>query len=312
MLHPLFLKAIAITKQARSYLLTGQAIHDIAFDPTLSDEQMEVYTALEDTGGHAFITGKAGTGKSVLLRYFASHTNKSAVIVAPTGIAALSIQGQTIHSLFKLPIGFRHSQQITISPKTKQLLSHVETVIIDEVSMVRADTIDAIDYILRIAKNSYAPFGNTQIIAFGDVYQLPPVVEKSLRSYFETNYGGPYFFNAKVWKRTKLTTYELQRIFRQSDEAFKAVLNTIRDGHPTPYELNVLEKRVIATTEIPENTMTLTATNATANDINMRRLNALAGRQKTYNAIMFGTMPENSHPANTNLTLKKGAQVVFV
>lgn len=312
MLRPLFSVAPAISKRVHEYVSSWLTINKTNVDPILSNEQMEIYRALEETDGCAFITGKAGTGKTVLLRYFVANTKKSVVVVAPTGIAALSIRGQTIHSLFKMPPGLIDPRQITIDPKTKQLLSHVDAVIIDEISMARADTIDVIDYMLRIAKGSYDPFGGTQIIAFGDVYQLPPVVEKSLRSYFASTYGGPYFFNAKVWKRAKLTTHELQTIFRQSDKAFKAILNMIRDGQTTSEILRTLAERVTAAKEVLENAMTLTGTNGAAEAINLRQLNTLSSRQKTYDAVITGTIPENAYPTNAQLVLKKGAQVVFI
>ena len=282
-------------------------------DPSLSDEQMAIYHALEHTNTHAFITGKAGTGKSVLLRYFASHTKKVVVKAAPTGIAALSIQGQTIHSLFRLPMGLIDPRSIKVSAETQDILRHVDAVIIDEISMVRADVVDAIDKILRIAKASPTPFGGAQIIAFGDVYQLPPVVVGTqLQSYFSTTYGGAYFFNAHAWGKTEMTTYELQAVFRQSDEGFRDMLNMIRDGSYTKETLDTLATRVISPAAAPTDVVTLTSTNKAAQHINEARLAVLRGKTKTYTATTTGYMPAGTVPADEKLSLRVGAQVIFI
>ncbi len=282
-------------------------------DPALSDEQLAVYITLEDSQTHAFVTGKAGTGKSVLLRYFAAHTKKIVVKVAPTGIAALNVQGQTVHSLFRLPTGFIDPRNVNVSRETQEILQHVDTIIIDEISMVRADTIDAIDQILRIAKASELPFGGTQIVAFGDVYQLPPVVVGAqLQSYFLAKYGGAYFFNAHVWKKTALTIYELQTVFRQSDEDFRDLLNAIRNGSHTKGMLSELALRVVSPTSVPADTITLTSTNKAAEEINRARLVVLRGKMRTYSAVITGEMPNGSLPTDESLSLRIGAQVIFI
>ncbi len=281
-------------------------------NPVLSNEQKALYDILEDTDSHIFITGKAGTGKSALLRYFASHTSKTVVKVAPTGIAALAIGGQTIHSLFRLPIGLVDNRKLILRTETRALLGHLDAVIIDEISMVRADTIDGIDYLLRRAKGNDTPFGGVQIIAFGDPYQLPPVVtDRKLRDYFTARYGGPYFFNAHIWKKTTLTTYELRTVFRQSDEAFKTVLNEIRSGLYTPDTLSKLASRTISSTEHPRDAIILTSTNDVAKAINNQRLARLNTRQRTYRAITTGLMPQSSLPVDHDLALKVGAHVMF-
>jgi ATP-dependent DNA helicase PIF1 len=280
----------------------------------LSDEQMEIYRSLEKTSIHSFITGKAGTGKSVLLKYFADNTDKKVVKIAPTGIAAMNVKGQTIHSLFKFSLGLLNPKEISISEETRQILSKVDALIIDEISMVRADTIDAIDHVLRKAKKNSQAFGGVQFIAFGDVYQLPPVVESTqIRHYFADTYGGPYFFNAHVWKNTDLHKYELQTVFRQSDIRFKAILNAIRRGEPTEDDFKVLNSRVIGRSVQPKgDIITLTSTNNSARKINMERNAKLTSKSKTYHSTITGRITANSFPTDSELTLKIGAQVMFL
>lgn len=286
---------------------------DAITDPPLSDEQMAIFQALESASPHVFITGKAGTGKSVLLRYFADHTKKVVVKVAPTGIAALNIQGQTIHSLFRLSTGLIDLRTVEVSPETQEILRHVDVVIVDEISMVRADTIDAIDRILRISKASQVPFGGVQIVMFGDVYQLPPVVVGAqLEAYFRAKYGGAYFFNAHVWKKTELITHELGTVFRQSDDRFRDLLNVIRDGSYDKEALNELATRVIALADAPVDAVTLTSTNKAAQEINESRLSMLRGKTKTYFAATTGDMPSGASPTEERLNLRVGAQVVFI
>jgi ATP-dependent DNA helicase PIF1 len=284
-----------------------------ADDPSLSDEQMAIYNALESIASHAFITGRAGTGKSVLLRYLASHTKKVAVKVAPTGIAALSIHGQTIHSLFKLPTSLIDPKSIKVSAKTQEILRHADMIIIDEISMVRSDTIDAIDRILRSSKASQLPFGGVQMIMFGDVYQLPPVVVGAqLQNYFLAKYGGAYFFNAHVWRRATLTIYELQTVFRQADEDFRDLLNEVRNGSYSKETLSKFATRVTTLSETPTDIVTLTSTNEAARQINEARLSRLRGKMKTYSAIITGDMTAGALPTEEKLKLRVGAQVVFI
>jgi ATP-dependent DNA helicase PIF1 len=279
----------------------------------LSDEQQDVLRRLEETSDHLFITGKAGTGKSLLLTHFAATTEKSVVKVAPTGVAATVIKGQTIHSLFGLPIGVIDPRRLRVEEDTRQLLRHVDTVIIDEISMVRADIIDGISRVLQVAKKSKQPFGGVQLIMFGDVYQLPPVVESGLTTYFARTYGGAYFFNAQAWKDTNLCTYELQHVFRQSSTHFRDLLNAIRNGSPTHEDLGDLNTRVTDETDLPrKNVITLTSTNVRAQNINARKLASLRGKVRTYHASTTGAPTSSAFPADNSLELKAGAQVLFV
>ncbi len=278
----------------------------------LSEEQYSIFKFIENTNEHVFVTGKAGTGKSMLLKYFAQHTNKCIVKVAPTGIAALNIHGQTIHSLFRLPIGVIDGRKLRIDAFTKQTLEHIDTVVIDEISMVRADVMDSIDHILRLAKNTSAPFGGVQIIAFGDIYQLPPVVEsETIKSFLTNRYGGIYFFNAPAM-RTSLHVRELQAVFRQKHPEFKAVLNVIREGSRDSWIFTELSKRTFPVDYcLPKNTILLTATNKAARALNATQLSKLNTKSHTYTAIMTGNFPSSSQPTDTELTLKVGAQVIF-
>jgi ATP-dependent DNA helicase PIF1 len=168
---------------------------EIHMDIKLSDEQQVLFEEMEQTRQHLFITGRAGAGKSVLLRHFREQTKKRVVIAAPTGIAALNVRGQTIHSLFKLPPQLYRKGSLSPNTRLRSLLKRIDCLVIDEISMVRADIMDAIDERLREATGKDTPFGGKQVIMFGDVYQLPPIVEENLAPYFEAVHGGHFFFN---------------------------------------------------------------------------------------------------------------------
>lgn len=280
---------------------------------TLSSEQQKLFEKMESTTNNIFITGKAGTGKSVLLQYFKQNSSKRLVVVAPTGVAALNVGGQTIHSLFKIPPEFITKEKLRLSPKTALLLKNLDTVVIDEISMVRADLMDAIDYLLKLARSNNIPFGGVQIIMFGDLYQLPPVVQdRELHKYFADNHGGYYFFNAHAWENTPLDIYELSIIFRQKDdEAFKNILNTIRTGAPNEQILTRLNARVAV--EIPEEgVITLATTNSIVTEINHRKLDQLPSPIKQYQATITGNLESSAFPTDEILKLKKGAQVMLL
>lgn len=281
-------------------------------DITLSFEQQKLFEKLENTNDHIFITGKAGTGKSVLLQYFKQNSTKRLVVVAPTGVAALNVGGQTIHSLFRIPPEFITKDKLRLSSKTALLLRNIDTVVIDEVSMVRADLMDAIDYLLRQARSNNIPFGGVQMVMFGDLYQLPPVVhDPELHKYFADNHGGYYFFNAHAWRDRLPEMYQLSKIFRQKDETFKDILNAIRTGDIKEQSLALLNTRV--STEIPEEgIITLVTTNSLASEINNYRLNQLEGEVREYQATIAGELEQSSFPTEGVLRLKKGAQVMFL
>src|ERR1700676_4694876 len=194
-------------------------------DIKLSDEQEVLFNVMENTKQHLFITGRAGAGKSVLLRHFRENTAKRIVVAAPTGIAALNVKGQTIHSLFKLAPELYRPGSLEANSRLYTLLKRIETLVIDEISMVRADLLDAIDERFRKACDNDLPFGGKQVIMFGDCYQLPPVVDRDLMQYFEHVHGGYFFFNALVWKQAEFKIFELTQVFRQKDPIFKDILN---------------------------------------------------------------------------------------
>lgn len=280
-------------------------------DVELSDEQKVVFNKIENTSENIFVTGKAGTGKSHLLQYLKKHTKKKLVVCAPTGVAALNVGGQTINSLFRIPPGFIPKNSLKVNYKVATLLRNIDTVVIDEISMVRADMMDAIDHLLRQARNNSMPFGGVQLVMFGDLYQLPPVVEKGLADYFDHNHGGPYFFNAHVWKDTPIQIVELQTIHRQKDEDFKKILNAIRIGITDEDILTNLNYRT--NVMIPEQgVITLATTNQIVNEINYGKLSQLPDQVQEYKASIYGNLEETSFPTEEILRLKKGAQVMLL
>jgi ATP-dependent DNA helicase PIF1 len=280
---------------------------------TLSQEQKYVFQKMEESREHLFITGRAGAGKSVLLRHFRENTKKRVVVAAPTGIAALNVKGSTLHSLFHLPFGLYQKGKLDEDPKLSSVLKRIDTLIIDEISMVRADTLDAVDERLREARESDEVFGGVQLVMFGDVFQLPPVVGKSLAEtkHFETYYNSAYFFDAHVWKHVGFKVFQLEQVFRQKDPDFKEALNAIREGSHTNEHIAKLNARYGAA--IPkEGTITLAPTNKLVSQINQQQLNRLPGEMKEYYATITGNIKENSFPTEELLQLKKDAQVVFL
>ena len=279
----------------------------------LNQEQEKLRELIENTNQHVFITGKAGTGKSTLLQELKNSSSKELVVVAPTGVAALNIGGQTIHSFFKIkPTGFIDKKQLKVSQESKKLFNKINTVIIDEISMVRADLMDAIDFILKQARQCSEPFGGAQIIMFGDLYQLPPVVaDKSLEQYLREVYGGFYFFNANVWSEADLEIHELKENMRQKDEEFREILDAIRIREFDTALLNSLNER--AQVQPPNNDfITLALTNSSVQAINLEKLNALHTKKHEYKAKIEGHLEPSAYPTEQKLELKQGAQVMFL
>lgn len=280
-------------------------------DIILSAEQRALLSVMEETQQHLFVTGRAGTGKSVLLRSFRETTAKRVVIAAPTGIAALNVKGQTLHSLFRLPPQLHRKGSLQPNPRACMLLKRIDTLVIDEISMVRADLLDAIDERLREATKKDMPFGGIQVIMFGDVYQLPPVVEEGLMPYFEHVHNGYFFFNAHVWKEEEFKIYELTQVFRQKDPIFKDILNAVRDGSVIDSQIEQLNAR--HGVAIPdEGTVTLAPTNNLVTAINQRKLDALPGKVYEYRAMITGEMKRSTFPTEEILQFKEGAQVVLL
>lgn len=280
---------------------------------TLSPEQAAVFAAIETTRENLFVTGRAGTGKSTLLNHLAHNTSKQIVICAPTGVAALNVGGQTIHSLFRLPIGVIADHELEQNDQLRKLLNTIETLVIDEVSMVNADLLDAIDRSLRQARQrKKEPFGGVQVVLFGDPYQLAPVPgDPDERAYFEDRYRSIWFFDALVWQETDLTIYELTSIHRQHEDEFKYMLNAVRHNGVTA-EIAGRLNSVGARPAPNDGTITLATTNSTVTRINATALARLPGRVLTAKAEISGEFGGRAYPADESLELKVGAQVMFL
>jgi ATP-dependent DNA helicase PIF1 len=281
----------------------------------ITEEFKEAFDLMENTSKCAYITGKAGTGKSTLLTYFRQKTKRNIIILAPTGIAAINVEGSTIHSFFRLAPKLIDKTNITRDFKRQDLFRKIEMIVIDEISMVRADLLDGIDYALRINRNNNLPFGGVQMIFFGDLHQLPPVVVgKDLTDYFEEHFGGYYFFNAKVFDEISFDYIELKTIFRQKDEYFKNILNSIRENIVTTKELTQLNQRFDPnhTFRKEDVSLTLSTTNKIAEDINQERMNSLTTKEYLYEASITGKFDKSSFPTEARLCLKEGSQVMLL
>lgn len=264
-----------------------------------------------------FITGKAGTGKTTLLQYFARNTVKNAVVLATTGIAAVHVHGQTVHSFFHLKPGNLLDLD-NLKKLPRRTVEAVETIIVDEASMLRADLLDAMDHILRISTYSDEPFGGKQIILFGDLFQLPPVEEApsgGLFDYFRAMYKSPYFFDARVVQQTKIEVFELQHIFRQQgDRRFAQLLNKIRENTVTQAELDQQLNTHISPLEPSDldHAVILSPTNSGAAWRNHARLAQLEGKEFTYNAVVDEAFKRKAVPAEECLRLKRGAKIMML
>ncbi|MCR4884365.1 MAG: AAA family ATPase, partial [Clostridiales bacterium] len=284
---------------------------------TLSDEQRSVFESLESQHTSFFITGKAGTGKSVLLRFFVEHTSKKTVVLAPTGIAAIHVGGQTIHSFFGMEATVqdtRNTESVLngLTDTRRKELSVLDAIILDEISMVRVDTMDMIDRKMRAARKNDLPFGGCQVIAFGDLYQLPPVVkEEAVEKFLRRRYGTLFFFGAPGYKEMPFSFVELSRVFRQNDPAFIDMLNHIRTGYPKWEDLEALNRRHTALPNDRE-ILTLTARNDAAQQINSLRLEEMPWEEVRYTGIVQGDFAEEDMPTSMTLSLKPGAHVMML
>lgn len=282
---------------------------------------------VEETGVSVFLTGKAGTGKTTFLKEIVRQTSKRFAVVAPTGVAAINAGGVTIHSFFQLPLcpylpdvkelvtEYQMPERMRSLRKERvRILRTLDLLIIDEISMVRADILDAIDDILKRYRRNDRPFGGVQLLMIGDIQQLPPVVKESERPYMEQVYSSPFFFNSKVLQRLSFVTVELEKVHRQSDRLFLDILNEVRSGMPGDAALNELNKRLFPGFVPPEDErwIRLTTHNAQADTVNEAKMNALETEEATFEAQIEGIFPENAYPAETRLRLREGAQVMFV
>lgn len=286
---------------------------------------------INETSTSLFLTGKAGTGKTTFLRHIVKSSSKESVVVAPTGVAAIHASGSTIHSMFGLPLkafipvndpvdhniaNNPHSlgRHLRYRKDKRKMLQEMELLIIDEISMVRADILDAVDYALRYVRRNTLPFGGVQILAIGDLFQLSPVVRQSEWPALSPYYTKPYFFESSAWKHLGALTLELQKVYRQKNDAFLSVLNRIRTGEADPDDIHLLNQRIIPESErddLPD-TIVLTTHNASADRINQQRLGTLKGKPFEFKAQVKGDFLESSYPVEADITLKEGAQVMFV
>jgi len=259
-----------------------------------------------------FITGRAGTGKSTLLQLFRKTTRKKTVVLAPTGVAALNVSGQTIHSFFKFPAKPINQGDIK-KLRNRKLYQKLEVLVIDEISMVRADLLDNIDWFLRKNRENPQPFGGVQVVFFGDLFQLPPVVasapEKML---FQLKYASPFFFSAQVFGELELEMLELRKIYRQDNRHFKRLLDSVRLNMLDYDDLGDLNERYLPHFHPEDFYITLSARNARVNEINRKALEALPDSPSVYLAKVEGKFDPRLYPTELALKLKEGAQVMFI
>ena len=276
----------------------------------------------ENTDTNLFLTGKAGTGKTTFLKTLKKKSHKRIVVVAPTGIAAINAGGVTIHSFFQLPFApfvpdavLRTAKQIyRFGKEKKRILRCMDLLVIDEISMVRADLLDAIDYVMRLHRERNRPFGGVQLLLIGDLQQLAPVVRDEEWAILSKFYETPYFFSSKALQETDYAVIELKQVYRQSDTLFLSLLNSIRANKATAATLATLNKRYMPgyTPRREEHYIRLTTHNAQAQQVNEAELAKLPSRAYSFRAEISGNFPEYSYPTDHLLTLKKGAQVMFI
>ncbi|WP_286898058.1 MULTISPECIES: helix-turn-helix domain-containing protein [Sphingobacterium] len=295
---------------------------------------MQAVAFVNQTNQNVFITGKAGTGKTTFLKYIREHSYKKMAITAPTGVAAMNAGGTTLHSLFWLPFGtfiedyeLRWDEQdshiynksrlfstIKLTKQRRAILQELELLVIDEVSMVRADTLDAINVILQSVRRDMRPFGGLQVLFIGDLYQLPPVVKDAEWNVLRDHYSSVFFFNAKILRDNPLVMLELNKIYRQQDEGFISILNAIRNNQCTSDMLTTLngyyQQDFVPNEE--EQYITLTSHNRNADEINGAKLASLSGKMLNLKAVVKDDFAQGSYPAEETLSLKIGAQVMFI
>ena len=273
----------------------------------------------EHTGISIFLTGKAGTGKTTFLKTLKEHSSKRMIVVAPTGVAAINAGGVTIHSFFQLPLspyvpGTTFKDRYDFGKEKRRIIRTLDMLVIDEISMVRSDLLDAIDNVLRRYRDPTLPFGGVQLLMIGDLHQLTPVVtprdEELLRPYYDT----PYFFGSHALQQTSYVTIQLTHVYRQQDQAFIDILNHVRDGVPTAEDLARLNARCkpMFIPKAEEGYIRLTTHNRMADSYNDNELHKLPGKRYVFKAEIEKEFPESSYPADVNLELKQGAQVMFI
>ena len=283
----------------------------------LNDKFLQVIDLIEKTNKNVFITGCAGTGKSTLLDHFRRTTHKSIAILAPTGVAAVNVRGQTIHGFFRFKVGVTLASitQKKTKENHKNIYQKIDTIIIDEISMVRADLLDCIDKFLRLnGPKLHEPFGGVQMIFIGDLMQLPPIVLPFDKHIFESHYESPYFFSAQCMENFDMGVVELEKIYRQKDEAYITLLTMIRYNSLTDEGLKTLNQRYDPDFRLSEDDfyVYLSPTNAQAKLINDTQLEGLKSPMHTFCGKVSGEFGEASYPAAMELSLKIGAQIMLL
>lgn len=289
-----------------------------SFDESNADFKKALHL-IEETDTNVFITGYAGTGKSTLLKKLLAREKKNYVVVAPTGIAAVNVAGETIHRVFKLPIRPLLPEDPDIKKfydhsAPRELLRELDTLVIDEVSMVRVDIMNAIDRSLRLNTGKDIPFGGKQLVMFGDLYQLEPVIHEAkelLTEYYESNY---FFFDAPVFQQVRYTKIELKKVYRQREQALINILNKIRDNSISQEEITLLNENCYNSQklDLDDFEITLTTTNARADAVNSLKLAAIRSQSYFFEGITENYFPDSKLPVERKLELKLGAQVMFV
>lgn len=284
-------------------------------DVEFSAQSKEILDKLENTSSNVFLTGKAGTGKSTLLKYFRATTKKNVAVLAPTGVAAINVQGQTIHSFFKFHPKTTLDLVKKRYDKDADLYKKLEVIIIDEISMVRADMLDCIDKFLRLnGPSAQKPFGGIQMLFIGDLYQLPPIVKNEDQHIFKQLYKSPFFFDSKAYPNAGFEKKELTHVYRQNDHDFICALDNFRDGSFTEKDLKLINSRVISDYKKPENefVISLVTKNIIADDINRSEMDKLSTPSKAYNGNIDGIYKDSDLPTSKQLILKEGAQVMLL
>ncbi len=287
-----------------------------------SNPQLELaFDYVSSTNKNIFLTGKAGTGKTTFLQQLKQEPVKRMAVVAPTGVAAINAGGMTIHSFFQLPFGLflpeyarDAARQRRFTRQKIQLMQSLDLLVIDEISMVRADLLDAIDDVLRRYKDRLLPFGGVQLLMIGDLHQLPPVVKDEEWELLRQHYDTPYFFSSRALRETNPVAIELKHIYRQSDDRFIQLLNRVRNNELDPDVLKELNSRYVPDFQPSENEpyIILTSHNASAQQINVENLNKIPAKAQRFRAEIMGDFPAHAYPADEVLELKIGAQVMFV
>ena len=279
----------------------------------LSDAQMSAFNCIEHTNSNLLILGPAGTGKSTFVNYLKSASKKRIICACPTAVSALNVGGQTIHSLFQIqPRDFIMPELLKLKAKPRNILNATDVLIIDEISMVAPDLLDAIDILARSARHNNAPFGGIQVVAIGDLFQLPPVITRDAMEYYRAAYehDNAYFFDSNVYRRADFLRYSFDLIYRQSDVALLENLRRLRDNDLTALEF--FNNCKIDDAARRENAVIITPFRAVAERINASRLAQINAPEITYTGELNGNFSERDVPAPMNLTLKVGALVVFV